>query len=76
MYACKACSNLFSETKNTALAGLRTDMDTITKVMSSLNDGMSINATSRIFQISRNTVRSWLDKLGNTVIILSVSTFC
>ncbi|MBL1352561.1 MAG: helix-turn-helix domain-containing protein [Zetaproteobacteria bacterium] len=51
-------------------------MDTITKVMSSLNDGMSINATSRIFQISRNTVRSWLDKLGNTVIILSVSTFC
>ncbi|MDQ6952894.1 MAG: IS1 family transposase [Mariprofundaceae bacterium] len=65
IYACKGCHNHFSETKNTPLAGLRTNMDTIIKIMKSLNEGMSINATCRTFEVSRNTVRNWLDKLGS-----------
>lgn len=76
IYHCKGCSKFFSETKNTPLAGLRTNIDTIIKVMHSLNEGMSINATGRIFNISKNTIQSWLNKLGNLKETLLLYALC
>ncbi len=76
IYACTACAKLFSETKSTALEGLKTNLDTITKVLHSLNDGQSINAVCRVFGISKNTVRSWLNKFSNLKETLLLYSIC
>ena len=49
IYHCYDCGDYFSETKNTPLAGLRQSLSFISRVLTALNDGMSINAASRTF---------------------------
>ena len=63
LYYCAACQCYFSETYGTALAGLRTPLSRIQQILDALNDGLSVNATCRTFHVSKNTIRSWQDRL-------------
>ena len=40
LFVCQDCSNYFSETKNTPLAGLKTPVSRISQVLEAINDGM------------------------------------
>jgi transposase-like protein len=76
IYRCQSCFKLFSETKNTPLEGLRTKVDEIILVIKSLNDGMSINAATRTFGFSKNTIKSWLKRLGSIKETLLLYALC
>jgi len=65
IYRCSECGSYFSETKHTFLEGLRTPLSRIAMVLDALNEGMGINAACRVFKVSKNTIYSWVDRLGS-----------
>jgi transposase-like protein len=65
IYYCPGCQSYFSETKNTALAGLRTPLSHISQVLEALNDGMGINAVVRTFKVAKNTIYDWLKRAAD-----------
>lgn len=76
MRLCLSCGNSFSETKNTFLEGLRTPVSIIWKVLNARTEGMSVNATCRVFEIAKKSLLSWEEKfsgLQHTLIIYSMS---
>ena len=64
IYHCADCDNYFSETKNTPIEGLRTPLSRIIRILDSLNEGMGINATYRVFNVSKNSIYRWMDRLA------------
>lgn len=65
MLLCQDCSFSFSETKNTFLQGIRTPVSKIWKVLNARTEGMSLNATCRVFDIAKNTLLSWERKFSD-----------
>lgn len=59
LYECQACCAYFSETKNTLLEGLKTPLSVVWRVLNARTEGMGLNATARIFGVSKNTVLAW-----------------
>jgi transposase-like protein/IS1 family transposase len=76
LYYCTACQCYFSETYGTALAGLRTPLSRIQLILEALNDGLSVNATCRTFHVSKNTIRSWQDRLSPVKDALLLYALC
>ena len=64
IYHCADCDNYFSETKNRPIEGLRTPLSRIIRILDSLNEGMGINATCRVFNVSKNSIYRWMDRLA------------
>ena len=65
IYCCPHCAIYFSETYHTPLAGLRHPLSFISRVIESLNDGASFNATCRTFGVGKNTLYRWLGRLAH-----------
>lgn len=76
IYCCQKCGEYFSETKHTFLEGLRTPLSRIAQVLDALNDGMGINAACRVFHVSKNTIYSWLERLGKLKETLLLYALC
>ena len=64
LFVCQDCSNYFSETKNTPLEGLKTPVSRISLVLDAINDGMGLNAACRTFQVGKNSIKRWINRLG------------
>ena len=76
MLVCKQCGISFSETKNSFIQGIRTPIKKIWEVLNSRTEGMSLNATCRIFEIAKNTLLAWERKfisLHHTLLIYSMA---
>ena len=58
---------MFSETKNTILAGIRKPVSLIVQVIKSRSEGMGLNAACRVFGIAKNTLLSWETKFSGLV---------
>ena len=65
IFQCNHCGTNFSETCNTALAGLRNPLSLIVTVLLSITEGTGINATTRIFNVSKNSIYRWQKRLGD-----------
>ena len=76
IYRCSECGSYFSETKDTFLEGLRTPLSRISMILDALNDGMGINAACRVFKVSKNTIYSWLERLGDLKETLLLDALC
>lgn len=76
IYRCVQCGSYFSETKDTFLEGLRTPLSRISTILDALNDGMGINAACRVFKVSKNTIYSWLERLGDLKETLLLDALC
>ena len=61
---CHDCGFSFSETKNTFLEGIRKSISTIWDVINARTEGLSLNATCRVFAIAKNTLLSWERKFS------------
>jgi transposase-like protein len=61
---CKVCGKKFSENKGTIFFNKQTKKDTIVKALKSTSEGTGIRATSRIFDVNKNTVLSWVNEGG------------
>lgn len=76
IYHCQACQDYFSETKNTPLAGLRTPLSKIKQVIDALNDGLGINAAVRTFNVAKNTIYDWLERMAGLKEVLLLYALC
>lgn len=69
---CTQCGSNFSETRGTILAGLRTALSTIILVLKVRSEGLGLNAATRVYGVSKNTILSWERKFAllKTVLFL------
>src|SRR4029453_9968913 len=59
IYACDACGGAFSSTSNTPMAHLKTPISVIVQVLSALTEGVGINAATRLYGVSKNSIYRW-----------------
>ena len=64
MYHCASCGCSFSETKQTPLAHLKTPISVIVQVLSALTEGVGINAATRLYGVSKNSIYRWQERLS------------
>lgn len=65
LFLCQNCGNYFSETRNTPLERLKTPVSRISLVLEAINDGMGLNAACRTFHVGKNTIKRWINRLGD-----------
>lgn len=76
LYYCGDCHRYFSETYGTALAGLRTPLSRIQQILDALNDGLGVNAACRTFHVSKNTLKTWQERLSPVKDALLLYALC
>jgi transposase-like protein len=64
MYHCSSCGCSFSETKNTPIAYLKTPISVIVQVIAALTEGVGINAATRLYGVSKNSIYRWQERLS------------
>ena len=64
MYHCASCGCSFSETKHTPIAHLKTPISVIVQVISALTEGVGINAATRLYGVSKNSIYRWQERLS------------
>ena len=64
MYSCSSCDRAFSETRNTPIAQLKTPIAMIVPVLSALTEGVGINAATRLYGVSKNSIYRWQERLS------------
>lgn len=63
-YFCKVCGRYYSARTGTAFFGLYMDESIVTPALKALAEGLSIRATSRIFERDKDTIALWLNRAG------------
>lgn len=64
IHLCQACGHYFSETQATPIAGLRTPLSEIIRVLKARTEGMGLNATVRTFGYAKNSILNWERRLA------------
>ncbi len=64
IYHCPSCASAFSETRNTPIASLKTPIAVIVQVLSALTEGTGINAGTRLYGVSKNSMYRWQERLS------------
>jgi len=64
LYECGDCRVVFSETRNTPAAHVKTPLSKIAGVLKVRSEGPGQRATGRIFGIHKNTVKAWETKFA------------
>lgn len=72
IFKCQVCYYYFSETKNTFMEGLKKPISLIWLVLNSRTEGQSLNATGRVFDITKNTILDWERKFSRIHEVLFV----
>lgn len=72
IYKCEDCFSHFSETKNTFLQNLKKPISLIWQVIKARTEGMGVNAVTRTFAISKNTLLSWETKFNSLYNVLFI----
>jgi hypothetical protein len=63
-YKCKVCNKTFSETRGTALYGIKKSAEQFTLVVTLLAYGCPVQAIVMAFRMDERTVRDWLKRSG------------
>src|SRR6266851_2949291 len=61
---CASCRRSFSETRNTPIAHLKTPIAIVVQVLSALTEGVGINAATRLYGVSKNSIYRWQERLS------------
>jgi len=64
LYPCAPCARSFSETRHTPIAQLKTPIALVVQVLSALTEGMGINAATRLYGVSKNSIYRWQERLS------------
>src|SRR6185369_4540138 len=65
MYHCSCCERAFSETCHTPLAHLKTPIALVVQVLAALTEGIGINAATRLYGVSKNSIYRWQERLSS-----------
>jgi transposase-like protein len=58
------CVRTFSETRHTPLAYLKTPIAIVVQVLTALTEGVGINAATRLYGVSKNSIYRWQERLS------------
>ena len=61
---CSCCERAFSETRHTPLAHLKTPIALVVQVLAALTEGVGINAATRLYGVSKNSIYRWQERLS------------
>ena len=61
-YKCQWCQAKFSARRDTALYRLKTNAQEVKRVLHALAEGLSVSATSRVFEHRRQSIQTWADR--------------
>jgi transposase-like protein len=64
MYYCSSCERSFSETSRTPIAHLKTPLALVVQVLTALTEGVGINAATRLYGVSKNSIYRWQERLS------------
>ncbi len=64
LYHCAPCARSFSETCHTAIAQLKTPIAFVVQVLAALTEGVGINAATRLYSVSKNSIYRWQERLS------------
>ena len=64
LYHCAPCARSFSETRHTPLAQLKTPIALVVQVLAALTEGVGINAATRLYGVSKNSIYRWQERLS------------
>jgi transposase-like protein len=64
LYHCAPCARSFSETRHTPIAQLKTPIALVVQVLSALTEGVGINAATRLYSVSKNSIYRWQERLS------------
>ena len=64
MYYCSSCERSFSETRSTPIAHLKTPIALVVQVLTALTEGVGINAATRLYGVSKNSIYRWQERLS------------
>jgi transposase-like protein len=64
LYHCFPCARSFSETCHTPIAQLKTPIALVVQVLSALTEGVGINAATRLYSVSKNSIYRWQERLS------------
>lgn len=72
LFLCRNCDSHFSETKKTFLENLRKPISLIITVLKARVEGMSVNAITQVYGISKNTLYNWQDRFASLKHVLEL----
>ena len=61
---CAPCARSFSETRHTPIAQLKTPIALVVQVLAALTEGVGINAATRLYGVSKNSIYRWQERLS------------
>ena len=64
LYHCAPCARSFSETRQTPIAQLKTPIALVVQVLAALTEGVGINAATRLYGVSKNSIYRWQERLS------------
>ena len=64
MYHCAPCARSFSATRHTPIAHLKTPIALVVQVLSALTEGVGMNAATRLYGVSKNSIYRWQERLS------------
>jgi transposase-like protein len=64
LYHCAPCAQSFSETRHTPMAQLKTPIALVVQVLAALTEGVGINAATRLYGVSKNSIYRWQERLS------------
>jgi len=64
LYHCASCAQTFSETRHTPIAQLKTPIAIVVQVLAALTEGVGINAATRLYGVSKNSIYRWQKRLS------------
>jgi transposase-like protein len=72
IYRCADCGRYFSEARGIFLHGIRKPIQLILHVIKARAEGMGVNATARVFGVSKNTLIDWEHRFSAIKVTLLV----
>src|SRR4029450_2614361 len=64
LYSCGPCAPSFPETRPPPIAQLKTPMALVVQVLAALTEGVGINAATRLYGVSKNSIYRWQERLS------------
>ena len=64
LYHCAPCARSFSETRHPAITQLKTPIALVVQVLAALTEGGGINAATRLYGVSKNSIYCWQERLS------------
>jgi len=62
--------------KNTVVEGLRTPVSRIILIINALSEGLGVNAATRLFSVSKNSIYRWQERLSYLQQTLLLYSLC